>query len=284
MTIKEQLREHWETETAGIRYGESTEAEEFYRSIEEYRYVLEPFIPTFAQFEDYDSKRVLEIGTGGGVDFFQFVRHGALAAGVDLTAAGIAHTARRLQTLRYQSDAYYLAQADAENLPFQDSTFDLVYSWGVLHHTPDTERAFAEAFRVLKSGCPLKAMIYHTPSWTGWMLWIRHALSRGRPHVSPRRCVYEYLESPGTKVYTVAEAKRLIEGVGFRNVHIKTKLGHGDLLTIKPSQRYQGLLYRATWLLYPRLLVRLFGDRFGLCMLITGQKPPNSPCSQTMGI
>ena len=273
MDTKKQVRQHWESETAGVRYGEGEDNKAFHSSIEKQRYFLEPYIPAFAQFELYSGKRVLEIGVGGGVDFTQFVRHGALATGVDLTSAGISHTIQHLQALPDQKGIYALVQADAENLCFVDNWFDLIYSWGVLHHTPDTVRAFTEAFRVMKPGASLKAMVYHTPSWTGWMLWMRFALLRGRPFVSPRRCVYEHLESPGTKVYTVAEARRILEDLGFRNIRISTKLGTGDVLSIKPSQRYQGAIYKAIWALYPRWLVRLLGDRFGLNLIVTGEKP-----------
>ncbi len=96
MVTKDRVRDHWEAEVCGIRYGEGLETETFYRSIKQKRYFLEPYIPPFAQFEHYAWKRVLQIGVGGEVGFSQFVRHGAFATGVDLTKAGIAHTARRL--------------------------------------------------------------------------------------------------------------------------------------------------------------------------------------------
>lgn len=272
MPAKEHVRQHWEAETAGVRYGEGEDIEGFFLSIEQQRYLLEPYIPSFAQFERCAGKRVLEIGVGGGVDFSRFVLHGALATGVDVTESGIAYTDLRLKTLKYKAAAYHLAQADAEGLPFRDGTFDLVYSWGVMHHTPNTERALAEAFRVLKWGSTFKAMIYHTPSWTSWLLWLRYGLVAGRPWVTPKRCVYEHLESPGTKAYTVAEANAMLANVGFTNVRIQTKLGPGDLLTIKPSRKYQGMVYRLIWALYPRWLVRLLGDRYGLYLIVIAEK------------
>lgn len=270
---KQRVRTFWEDEACGIRYGEGQDAESFYRSMEEQRYALEPYIPAFALFEAHRAKRVLEIGVGAGVDLSRFVLHGARAFGVDLTAVGLLHTANRMKLLKGDL-TFALGQADAENLPFQDSSFDLVYSWGVLHHTPDTERAFSEAFRVLTPGGTLKAMVYHVPSWTAWMLWLRYGLLRGRLLASPRRCMYENLESPGTKAYTVAQGRRMLEGLGFTGVRLQTKLGPGDLLAIRPSRRYQRLLYRLVWALYPRWLVRLLGHRFGLYLLMTAQKPP----------
>lgn len=209
------------------------------------------------------------------MDFSRFVKHGAHAVGMDLTAGGLRHTHRRLKAL-CSRQGYNLVQGDAENLAFQDNSFDLVYSWGVLHHTPDTDRAFGEAIRVLKPGGEIKAMVYHANSWTGWMLWARYGLLRLRPFTSVRRCVYERLESPGTKVYTPAEAKRLLKSNGFTDIQTSTKLGPGDLLEIRPSRRYQGRIYGAVWSLYPRWFIRLMGDRFGLYLLLTARKPATS--------
>ena len=74
----------------------------------------------------------------------------------------------------------------------------------------------------------------------------------------------------------MAEARRILEDLGFGNIRISTKLGPGDVLIIKPSQRFQGALYKAIWALYPRWLVRLLGDRFGQCLIVTAEKPLNT--------
>ena len=270
---KSQVMEHWAGGTPGIRYGEGDDPKSFYQSIEEARYSLEPLIRTFAQFERYAGQRVLEIGVGDGSDFAQFVANGAHAVGIDLTSEAVAHTVRRLQVCGHEIGPDDLTQGDAEALPYPSDAFDLVYSWGVLHHTPDPRRAFGEAHRVLKSGSTLKAMIYHVPSWTGWMVWARHALLRGKPWTSAKQAVYEHLESPGTDAYSVREARELLEEAGFTDVRLQVRLGPGDLLQIKPSSRYQGAIYRVIWNLYPRWLIRALGDRFGLYMLVTAEKP-----------
>ncbi|MBL0701394.1 MAG: hypothetical protein JJV92_10995 [Desulfosarcina sp.] len=66
------------------------------------------------------------------------------------------------------------------------------------------------------------------------------------------------------------EAEKLLSACGFEKIGLKTKLGPGDLLTIRPSKRYEGLIYKLMWKVYPRWLVRLLGDQFGLGLLITG--------------
>lgn len=142
-----------------------------------------------------------------------------------------------------------LQVADAENLPFADSSFDLVYSWGVLHHTPDTERAITEVLRILKPGGMAKIMVYHKYSFVGLMLWIRYALLGFRP-MTPLSYIYsQYLESPGTKAYTVTEARYLFRQ--FREVEISTVLTHGDLLTSSAGQRHEGPLLSVARLICP---------------------------------
>ena len=96
----------------------------------------------------------------------------------------------------------------------------MVYSWGVLHHSPDTPKAVSEVFRVLKNGGNARIMIYHKWSMVGYMLWVRYALLRLRPWITLREIYARYLESPGTKAYSLAEARQLFSE--FRDVTIKT--------------------------------------------------------------
>jgi SAM-dependent methyltransferase len=150
--------------------------------------------------------------------------------------------------------------------------FDIVYSWGVLHHTPDTGKAYREVFRVLRPGGLMRTMVYHVPCWTGLMLYLVHGLAKGAPRLGLKAAIYHHLESPGTKAYTRAEGAALATQTGFEQVSVSTGLGPGDLLQIKPSRRYQGRLARLAWELYPRPLIRLLGNRFGLYLLIEGRK------------
>ncbi|MBL0701395.1 MAG: class I SAM-dependent methyltransferase [Desulfosarcina sp.] len=123
----------------------------------------------------------------GGIDHINWYKAGAIPFGIDLTEAAIELTKKRLSFHGINPEGR-LKTGDAENLEFEDNAFDLVYSWEVLHHTPVTEKAFSECFRVLKPGGKLKAMIYHVPSWTGWMLWLRYGLFKGKLFLSPRVC------------------------------------------------------------------------------------------------
>jgi ubiquinone/menaquinone biosynthesis C-methylase UbiE len=271
--LKGRVQDHWESETCGIRYGKAANRSAWLRQIAQTRYELEPYIPDFARFEEAAGKSILEIGTGAGCDFVQWCRHAHHATGIDLTAAAIALTRERLQLDRIPTTRYELQVADAEALPFADNTFDVVYSWGVLHHTPSTDGAFAEVWRVLRPGGTMRVMVYHVPSWTGLLLYLLHGPARGHPLLGLKGAIYRHLESPGTKSYTRAEGRRLVEQAGFTNVTMATRLGPGDLLSIKPSGRYAGTAFKMATALYPRWLVRLFGDGMGLYLLLEGRKP-----------
>lgn len=267
------VREFWEQEPCGTRYGrdDDQDAVDFDLMATE-RYRLEPHIPKFADFETAKGKDVLEIGVGGGVDFMSWVKAGAQATGIDLTQAGIDMTRQRLRAAGFSDDSFSLSRGNAERLAFSDHSFDIVYSYGVLHVTPDTKKAFSEAWRVLRLGGVLKAMVYHVPSVTGWIFWIRYCLLTGKPFKTPKQAIYEQLESPGTKAYTVPEMRALLQEIGVTNMKIYTKLVFGDLLLNKPSRKYKAPIYKLVWRLYPRWLVRMLGDKYGFFLFIEAKK------------
>jgi ubiquinone/menaquinone biosynthesis C-methylase UbiE len=102
--------------------------------------------------------------------------------------------------------------ADAEALPFADTSFDLVYSWGVLHHTPNTKRALDEIRRVLKPRGEARVMLYSRRSWVAFGAWLRYAALRGHPWRSLSQVLAQHMESPGTKAYTQHELEDLFRG------------------------------------------------------------------------
>jgi SAM-dependent methyltransferase len=231
------------------------------------RYELEPYIERFADFAGCLDRRVLEIGVGLGADHQRFAQAGARLSGIDLTERAVAHTRRRLAACGLASA---LSVGDAENLPFHDATFDVVYSWGVVHHSPDTPRAVAEIHRVLRPGGTARVMIYHKWSLVGYMLWARYALLRLRPWTTLADIYARHLESPGTKAYSIREANHMFSA--FSAVHIEVVLTHGDLLESAAGQRHRGPLLALAQGIWPRALLRRIARRQGLFMLITAVK------------
>lgn len=265
--LKDAVRSHWQNETCGTRDVAPEDRRRFFDEIERQRYEWEPYIKTFARFHEGRGRKVLEVGVGAGTDFINWVRGGADATGVDLTEQGVALARERLALEGLQAE---VRVADAENLPFPDESFDLVYSWGVLHHSPNTARAVREVHRVLRKGGTARVMVYHYPSWVCFMVWGVHSVAKGRPWESPREAVFQHLESPGTKVYTVPEARELFRD--FSRVDVRPQLGHGDLLLMPPSSKYKSWKHELMWKLYPRWAVKLTGDRLGTALLIEATK------------
>lgn len=264
---KKQVHDFWNDASCGEKlYLDNTDLLGF-ESQANQRYELEPFILNFARFDEYKGKKVLEIGVGLGADHQKFAEAGAELYGIDLTERAVAHTKNRLTCFGCQTN---LDVGDAEQLIFDDESFDLVYSWGVLHHSPDTPKAISEVWRVLKKGGVAKIMIYNKWSIIGLMLWVRYALLVLRPFTSLKTIYAQHLESPGTKAYSVAEAKLLFTTFSEQNIH--TVLGHGDLLTSNAGQRHQGLGLTVARKIWPRWFIRRFFPNAGLFMMIEARK------------
>lgn len=264
---KKDVHDFWNAASCGEALYLDPATADRYQEQARIRYELEPYIPEFAGFAESKGKRVLEIGVGLGADHQRFAEAGALLSGIDLTERAVEHTRQRLASLGLRSN---LAVGDAESLPFPDNSFDIVYSWGVLHHSPDTPRAIQEVYRVLAPGGTARIMIYHTWSMIGLMLWIRYGLLRLRPWRSLASLYAEHLESPGTKAYSIAEARALFRS--FSDVQIRTVLTHGDLLTSDAGQRHRGLLLNVARAIWPRRIIETLIPWAGLFMLIEGRK------------
>jgi len=161
--LKERVRTFWQAHPCGTKFSDAeigTRA--FFERIEAHRYEKEWHIPAAANFANTRGLKVLEIGCGLGTDGAQFAKAGADYTGVDLTNAAIELARRRFELFGLTGK---LQVADAENLDFPDESFDVVYSHGVLHHTPDIDAAVQEIHRVLKPGGRAIVMLYHRGSY-----------------------------------------------------------------------------------------------------------------------
>ncbi len=215
MQLNDEVRTFWEQTPCGT--GETIVGElrplsrEWFEKIEEHRYTVEPFIHSVAQFSRYHGRKLLEVGVGAGTDHLQWARAGAQCHGVDLTDAAIETTRTRFALYGFQSD---LRRVDAESLPFGDETFDVVYSWGVIHHSESPELIIEEIRRVLKPGGIFIGMMYGRRSPAIFKFWVRYGLLRGRPWRSFRDIVWNHVESVGTKAYTERELMPMFGGFG----------------------------------------------------------------------
>jgi ubiquinone/menaquinone biosynthesis C-methylase UbiE len=144
---------------------------------------------------------VLEIGCGSGVHARLLAQAGARLSAVDLTPTAVAMTKRRLELAGLEAT---VLEADAESLPFPDDSFDVVWSWGVIHHSADTDRVITEIARVLRPGGRLALMVYHRSSITFWINYvlIRGVLQGGVLHEKPDELANRWSDGVIARHYT----------------------------------------------------------------------------------
>ncbi|HYM91048.1 MAG TPA: class I SAM-dependent methyltransferase, partial [bacterium] len=159
----ESIKDFWDRRSCNIRHSSKpVGTREYFDEVEARKYYVEPHIPRFAQFERWQGKRVLEIGCGIGTDTINFARRGARVTAVELSE-------KSLELARQRADVYGLedriqfhlgnAEELADFVPVEP--YDLVYSFGVIHHTPHPQRVIGQIRRYVRSDSVVKLMVYH---------------------------------------------------------------------------------------------------------------------------
>ena len=215
---KLRAREQWSQDPCGAEYEREHPlgTREFFDSIERHRYSqYAPWMPATMGFNQFPGEHLLEIGCGMGSDLVQFARGGAICTAIDITPRSIEITRHRFALYGLQGTFII---SDGERLPFPSNSFDVVYSNGVLHHTPDTAGAIREIHRVLRPGGIAKVMLYHRNSFNYWVeIVLRRGLLRaeflrGRSAEDIMSRVVEHSEheaTPLVKVYSRKEIRSL---------------------------------------------------------------------------
>jgi SAM-dependent methyltransferase len=164
------VKNYWDSRPCNVKHSKKVVgSKEYFDEVEQRKYFVEPHIPKFAQFERWDGKKILEIGTGIGTDAINFARSGSNYIGIELSTASLELTRQRFEVFGLEGN---LIEGDAENLqevlPQQD--FDLNYSFGVLHHTPNLERALSQIAQFSSGETTIKIMLYASNSWKQKMI------------------------------------------------------------------------------------------------------------------
>jgi ubiquinone/menaquinone biosynthesis C-methylase UbiE len=234
----EEVSKYWQGNNVPQRWYSSKKqfSLEWFNEISRARYeIYYPYLEKAAEFQWHAYEKVLEVGTGLGTDLANYARNGALVYGVDLGMDQINFTKKNfeIQGLSFVE----LSQGNAEDLPFSDSMFDLVYSFGVLHHTPNTELAIDEVHRVLKEDGQAIVMLYAR----GWKHYVKrcfiHGILLGKYFkLRSWQAVYNKVsevngDSPKTGVYTKKQVQAMF--AKFSNVEIEKKR-MGEFFDYKP--------------------------------------------------
>ena len=195
---------------------------EYFDEVEARKYFVEPHIPRFTQFPRCAGKRVLEIGCGIGTDTINFARHGAYVTAVDVSARSIDVARQRAEVYGLQGRIrFYCGNAEELGTFVPLEPYDLVYSFGVIHHTPRPDRVIDQIRRYVHSGATVKLMVYHRTSWKVVQILLKHG--RGR-FWDLDRVVAEYSEAqtgcPITYTYRPRDVRTLLEGFKIREIRV----------------------------------------------------------------
>jgi 2-polyprenyl-3-methyl-5-hydroxy-6-metoxy-1,4-benzoquinol methylase len=265
------VSEYWNSRPCNIRHSaQPVGSREYFDEVEARKYFVESHIPEFAEFARWNGKRVLEIGCGIGTDTISFARHGARVTAVDLTEKSLEVARQRAQVFGFQDRITFL-QADAERLSdfVPVEPYDLVYSFGVIHHTPHPDLVLEQIRKYVTPESTVKIMVYNRWSWK--VLWILFIYGRGQ-FWKLNQLIAEYSEAqtgcPVTYSYSRTEGRRWLEEHGFRVTGVS--VDHIFPYSIPEYKQYR---YRKVWYFrwMPKFLFRALERAFGWHLCLTAK-------------
>jgi ubiquinone/menaquinone biosynthesis C-methylase UbiE len=256
MATIETVAEYWNRRPCNIRHSQSpVGTRNYFDEVEQRKYFVEPHIPDFAQFDRWRGKRVLEIGCGLGTDATNFARAGAEYTGVELSEVSLDLAKRRFEVFGL---AGTFVHANAEELTKHVSagSFDLVYSFGVIHHTPDPAAVIRQARRVIKAEGELRIMLYARNSWKDTMI----EAGFDQPEAQSG--------CPIASTYSQDEVQHLLSTNGFLATDITQD--HIFPYMVEKYLRYEYEV-QPWFAAMPRKMFRALESRFGWHMLIVAK-------------
>lgn len=215
----ERVRGFWDSRPCNLRHSPlEVGTREYFDAVEKRKYFVEPHILRFAEFKRWQDKKVLEIGCGIGTDTLNFARCGGRVTAAELSSKSLGIARQRAKVYGLESRIQFYC-GDAEELssfvPIEP--YDLIYSFGVIHHSPHPERIISQWRQYMHPGSIVKIMVYHTFSWKA--LWILLAYGQGR-FWQFRDLVARYSEAqtgcPVTYTFTPRQVDRMLGRFGLK--------------------------------------------------------------------
>lgn len=214
----EDVQRYWDARPCNVRHSpKPVGSREYFDEVEARKYRVEPHIPAFAKFERWRGLRVLEVGCGIATDTVNFARAGAHVTAVDLSAESLGIARERARVMGVSEQIEFL-QANAEELSsaLPDRQYDLVYSFGVIHHTPRPDRALAQMRGLIAPGGTLRLMVYHRRSWKVFSIVAQHGGRIWKTDELVAMHSEAQTGCPVTFTYTRREGRALLERSGFQ--------------------------------------------------------------------
>lgn len=200
----EKVREYWNTRPCNIRHSDlPLGSKEYFDAVEARKYFVEPHIPGFAGFSEWKGKKVLEIGCGIGTDAVSFVRNGADYVGVELSEVSVELARRRFDVLGLNGQFFVANVEELSTSAIPTGPYDLIYAFGVIHHTVDPSRALSELRKFASEETELRIMLYAKNSYKALLIEEGFDQPEAQDHC------------PIALTYTAETARALVESAGF---------------------------------------------------------------------
>ena len=267
----DEVRRYWDQRPCNVRHSpKPVGTRAYFEEVEARKYFVEPHILQFAEFERWRGKKVLEIGCGIGTDTTNFARHGATVTAVDLSPQSLELARKRVDVYGLQDQVRFYSGSAEELTQFVPvEPYDLIYSFGVIHHTPHPERVIEQMRHYAKPGTTVKLMVYYRHSWK--VFWILMGYGKGR-FWRLKELVAEHSEAqtgcPVTYTYTREEGRRLIESSGFRLTD--AFVDHIFPYRIPEYVKYE-YVKSWPWNVFPSGLTRWMERHFGWHLCLTAE-------------
>ncbi len=265
------VREFWDRRPCNIRHSNKPIGSvEYFDEVEARKYFVEPHIPQFAQFEHWRGKKVLEIGCGIGTDTINFARHGAHVSGIELSGKSL-EIARERAKIYGLDDRIRFYQGNAEELTLfvPIEPYDLVYSFGMIHHTPYPERVIEQISHYVHPSSVVKIMVYYRYSWKALDILLRY----GNGHFWRfKKLVAQHSEAetgcPVTYTFSKGEVRWLLQRHGFGVIEMRAD--HIFPFRVKDYVEYRYIkVWYFRWM--PQQLFRWLERHFGWHLCVTAR-------------
>lgn len=265
----EEVKKYWDKAPCGFENSSKPiGAKEYFDEIERIRYLHEPHILDFVDFHKWNGKKVLEIGCGIGTDTIDFARAGAQVTAVDLSQESLDLAKKRAKVYKLEDKIkFYLGNAEELSKIVPIQRFDLVYSYGVIHHTPNPEKVIEEIKKFMDSRSVLKIMLYHRYSWNVLRILISKAkfkiwkLDEFIAKYSEGSKIH--LENPITYTFSKRAARKLLKDFNILEIKIRNfPIKVADFVPLRYKHIFKSIYI-------PKFIHKFFERSLGWNLLIT---------------
>ncbi len=267
----ESVQDYWNTRPCNIRHSDKQVGTvEYYNEIQSRKYFVEPHIPAFAGFDKWFGKKVLEIGCGIGTDTMMFARRGAIITAVDYSEESLRLAMNRAKAFEMQDKIrFYYANAEdlSKTVPIEE--YDLIYSFGVIHHTPHPDKVISELKKYMGPQTVLKVMVYNRNSWKVLGIKLRHPLWPVDNAIAMNS--EAQTGCPVTYTYTRRSVRKLLNGLQVTDMFV-------DHIFPYVVEIYKKYVYKKVWYfrILPKPLFRWLEKRLGWHLCVTAKLPDPS--------